>query len=202
MNHDELAGLYAGGAARLAPDILTGAGLDAHACAWLLDPGLPMRPDPAVALVEFVPPAIHLSPGGAMLVFAREPWADALWLAIAADGRVVAAGEDAAPLFVNTRVEHFLHFLAALQRFQAEASRHHPGPRVYSQSEMQARLDALRRGEFVRRHQPAAGSEPPSFDRPAALRQLDRTWEQHDAKALRRGGWWCRIREQLRDGLL
>lgn len=196
MDHDALAGLYAGGASRLTADTLAGAGLDPRACAWLLSPGLPVRPDPALALVEFLPPFVHASADGAALVIAREPWADALWLTVAPDGRVVTAGEGA-PMFINTRVEHFLHFLAALQRFQAEASRQDSSPRVYTQSEMQARLDALRRGEFARRPPPAA-----AFDRPAALGLLTQAWQRQDAAALRPGGWWRRILEQLRDGLL
>lgn len=202
MSHDELAGLYAGGATRLAADMLAGAGLDTPACAWLLDPGLPVRPDPALALVEFVSPTLLASAAGAVLAIAREPWADALWLAVAPDGRVVTAGEGAAQVFVNTRVEHFLYFLAALQRFQAEAGRHDPGPRVYTQSEMRARLDALRRGAFPPRSGPTATPASPRFDRPAALRLLEQAWRRRDAAALRRGGWWRRIHEQLRDGLL
>lgn len=201
MDHDALAGLYAGGATRLTADTLAGAGLDPRACAWLLSPGLPVRPDPALALVEFVPPFVHASADGTALVIAREPWADALWLAVAPDGRVATAGEGA-PMFINTRVEHFLHFLAALQRFQAEASRQDSSPRVYTQSEMQARLDALRRGEFARRTKPAAATASLAFDRPAALGLLTQAWQRHDAAALRPGGWWRRILEQLQDGLL
>lgn len=202
MDHDELAGLYAGGTLRLAADMLAGAGLDTPACAWLLDPGLPVRPAPALALVEFVPPTTLPSATGAVLAIAREPWADALWLAVASDGRVVTAGEGATQVFVNTRVEHFLYFLATLQRFQAEAGRHDPGPRVYTQSEMRARLDALRRGAFPLRSGPTATPASPRFDRPAALRLLEQAWRRRDDAALRRGGWWRRIHEQLRDGLL
>ena len=82
-------------------------------------------------------------------------------------------------MFINTRVEHFLHFLAALQRFQAEASRQ-DSTRVYTQSEMQARLDALRRGEFARRTKPAAASAATAFDRPAALGLLTQAWQRQD----------------------
>ena len=85
---------------------------------------------------------------------------------------------------------------------EAEASRQDSSPRVYTQSEMQARLDALRRGEFARRTKPAAASASMAFDRPAALGLLTQAWQRHDAAALRPGGWWRRILEQLRDGLL
>ncbi|WZB77349.1 SUKH-4 family immunity protein [Achromobacter insuavis] len=169
MNHDELAGLYAGGTIRLAADLLANAGLDTPACAWLLDPGLPVRPDPALALVEFVPPTILPSATGAVLAIAREPWADALWLAVASDGRVVTAGEGATQVFVNTRVEHFLYFLATLQRFQAEAGSHDPGPRVYTQSEMRpARRPPTRRvPATARTHGNDRVAAVRSFRRPA-----------------------------------
>ncbi|CAB3850878.1 MULTISPECIES: SUKH-4 family immunity protein [Achromobacter] len=203
MTDDDLAGLYAGGATHLDAATLATAGLDPSSRAWLADHGLPLRPEPAIPLLEFVPPRMHAGGNAAVLVIAREPWADALWIGIAADGRVVTAGADGPPILINSRITHFLHFLAAFQRFQRAASRDDAGPRVYTQAEMQARLDALRQGQG-RRASPPASRAPatPALDRPAALRRLEQAWRDCDAAALARGGWWLRIREQLRDGLL
>ncbi|MDQ8033101.1 MAG: SUKH-4 family immunity protein [Bordetella sp.] len=198
MTHDNLAGLYAGGAARLAPSALADAGLDPQACTWLSDPGMPVRPQPAIPLIEFVKPAMRKFGDGAGLVIAREPWADELWLVVLPDGRVMTAGQGEAHVFVNTRIENFLHFLAAFQHFQTLASRADGAPRVYTQAEMQARLAALQRGDI----RPRQGAEDVAFDRAEALRQLERAWRGRDAAALERGSWWSRIDEQLRDGLL
>ncbi|OZI48991.1 SUKH-4 family immunity protein [Bordetella genomosp. 5] len=197
MTHDDLSSLYAGGAARLDARTLADAGLDDQACAWLCEPGVPVQPVPPISLIEFVPPAMRSFGDGAGMVIAREPWGEALWLVVLPDGHVMTAGPGEAHLYVNARLENFLHFLVAYQRFQAMASVADAGAKVYSQADMQARLEAFRRGEVGAEPQAEAG-----FDRAAALGELERTWRKRDAAALERGAWWHRIREQLRDGLL
>ncbi|WP_241082312.1 SUKH-4 family immunity protein [Achromobacter xylosoxidans] len=202
MTADDLSGLYGGGAIRLDAATLDAAGLDSRTRAWLAEHGLPLRPDPAIPLVEFVPPRVRAGSGGSALVIAREPWTEALWLGLQADGRVVTAGQDEPSVFINSHIAHFLHFLAALQRFQSAAGIADTGPRVYTQAEMQARLDAFRKGldRPSPRQVPRSAAQP--FDRPAALCRLEQTWRDHDPDALARGAWWTRVLEQLRDGLL
>lgn len=202
MTADDLSGLYGGGATRLDAATLDAAGLDPRTRAWLAGHGLPLRPDPAIPLVEFVPPHVRADSGGSVLVIAREPWTEALWLGVRADGRVVTAGQDEPPVFINGRIAHFLHFLAAFQRFQCAAGIADSGPRVYTQAEMQARLDAFRnrQGGSSPRQAPRTAAKP--FDRPAALRRLAQAWRDRDPDALARGAWWTRVLEQLRDGLL
>ena len=97
---------------------------------------------------------------------------------------------------VNERLSSFLGFLEAHEAFQAKATANDSGPVVYSQAEMQVRLEAFKRGEIPKR------SAKPRFDRKEAIRTMVSEWTALDSAALTEGSWWSVVLEQIQDGLI
>ncbi|HGM6731534.1 TPA: hypothetical protein ACKQBZ_002631 [Stenotrophomonas maltophilia] len=106
---------------------------------------------------------------------------------------MIAAG-DGIHKFVNGRLSSFLGFLALYEAFQEQARSGESGPVVYSQSEMQARLEAFRRGEFQAR------PTVQRFNRDVAISTMAAEWTTLDPAALAEGAWWSVVLEQLEDG--
>jgi len=185
--------IYDAGSLEVSAKVLSDFGLDPLSSELMLRLGLPSKLPGEVPLLQFETPQRADFDGEALLVVAHEPWAGKLLLCLSADGKVIAAG-DGIHKFVNSRLSSFLGFLALYEAFQEQARSGDSGPVVYSQSEMQARLEAFRRGEFQAR--PAEQR----FNRDVAISTMAAEWTTLDPAALAEGAWWSVVLEQLEDG--
>jgi len=185
--------IYDAGSLEVSAKVLSDFGLDPLSSELMLRLGLPSKLPGEMHLVQFEAPQRVDFNGEELLVVAREPWGGELLLCLSADGKVIAAG-DGIQKFVNSRLSSFLGFLALYEAFQEQARSCDSGPVVYSQSEMQARLEAFRRGEFQAR------PTEQRFNRDVAISTMAAEWTTLDPAALAEGAWWSVVLEQLEDG--
>lgn len=185
--------IYDAGSLEVSAKVLSNFGLEPLSSELMLRLGLPSRLPGEVPLVQFEAPQSLEFDGEGLLVVAREPWGGELLLCLSAGGKVIAAG-DGIHQFVNSRLSSFLGFLVLYEAFQEQARSGNSGPVVYSQSEMQARLDAFRRGEFQAR------PTEQRFNRDVAISTMAAEWTTLDPAALAEGAWWSVVLEQLEDG--
>lgn len=185
--------IYDAGSLEVSAKVLSDFGLDPLSSELMLRLGLPSKLPGEMPLVQFETPQRADFDGEELLVVAHEPWVGKLLLCLSADGKVIAAG-DGMHQFVNSRLSSFLGFLALYEAFQEQARSGNSGPVVYSQSEMQARLEAFRRGEFQAR--PAEQR----FNRDDAISTMAAEWTTLDPAALAEDAWWSVVLEQLEDG--
>ncbi|MBK0055325.1 SUKH-4 family immunity protein [Stenotrophomonas sp. S39] len=185
--------IYDAGSLEVSAKVLSGFGLDPLSSELMLRLGLPSRLPGEVPLVQFEAPQSLEFDGEELLVVAREPWGGQLLLCLSPGGKVIAAG-DGMHQFVNSRLSSFLGFLSLYEAFQEQARSGNSGPVVYSQSEMQARLEAFRRGEFQAR------PTEQRFNRDVAISTMAAEWTTLDPAALVEGAWWSVVLEQLEDG--
>ncbi len=185
--------IYYAGSLEVSAKVLSDFGLDPLSSELMLRLGLPSRLPGEVPLVQFEAPQSLEFDGEELLVVAREPWGGQLLLCLSPGGKVIAAG-DGMHQFVNSRLSSFLGFLSLYEAFQEQARSGNSGPVVYSQSEMQARLEAFRRGEFQAR------PTEQRFNRDAAISTMAAEWTTLDPAALVEGAWWSVVLEQLEDG--
>ncbi|HIE1099655.1 MULTISPECIES: hypothetical protein [Stenotrophomonas] len=181
------------GSLEVSAKVLSDFGLDPLSSELMLRLGLPSKLPGEVPLVQFEAPQRAVFDGKELLVVAHEPWGRELLLCLSAGGKVIAAG-DGIHKFVNGCLSSFLGFLALYEAFQEQARSGESGPVVYSQSEMQARLEAFRRGEFQAR------STEQRFNRDVAISTMAAEWTTLDPAALAEGAWWSVVLEQLEDG--
>lgn len=185
--------IYDAGSLGVDAKVLSDFGLDPLSSELMLRLGLPSKLPGEVPLVQFEAPQRVEFGGEELLVVAREPWGGELLLCLSTGGKVIAAG-DGMHQFVNSRLSSFLGFLALYEEFQEQARSGDSGPVVYSQSEMQARLGAFRRGEFQAR------PTEQRFNRDVAISTMAAEWATLDPAALVEGAWWSVVLEQLEDG--
>lgn len=185
--------IYDAGSLEVSAKVLSDFGLDPLSSELMLRLGLPSRLPGEVPLVQFEAPQRAEFGGEELLVVAHEPWGRELLLCLSPGGKVIAAG-DGMHQFVNSRLSSFLGFLALYEAFQEQARSGSSGPVVYSQSEMQARLEAFRRGEFQAR------PTEQRFNRDVAISTMAAEWTTLDPAALAEGAWWSVVLEQLEDG--
>lgn len=185
--------IYDAGSLEVNAKLLSDFDLDPLSSELMLRLGLPSRLPGEVPLVQFEAPQSLEFDGEELLVVAREPWGGQPLLCLSPGGKVIAAG-DGMHQFVNSRLSSFLGFLSLYEAFQEQARSGNSCPVVYSQSEMQARLEAFRRGEFQAR------PTEQRFNRDAAISTMAAEWTTLDPAALAEGAWWSVVLEQLEDG--
>ncbi|WP_159095341.1 MULTISPECIES: hypothetical protein [unclassified Stenotrophomonas maltophilia group] len=185
--------IYDADSLEVSAKVLNDFGLDPLSSELMLRLGLPSKLPGEVPLLQFEAPRRVNFDGDELLVVAHEPWGRELLLCLSAGGKVIAAG-DGIRKFVNGRLSSFLGFLALYEAFQEQARSGSSGPVVYSQSEMQARLEAFRRGEFQAR------PTEQRFNRDVAISTMAAEWTTLDPAALAEGAWWSVVLEQLEDG--
>ncbi|RXK67390.1 hypothetical protein ERT44_08820 [Stenotrophomonas sp. MA5] len=195
MTETAFSRVYGSGSLEVSAQVLRDFGLEPSTSELMLRLGLPSRLSGDVPIVQFEVPHVVEIDGTGLLAIAREPWGEDLLLCLSASGEVLAAG-DGGRQIVNGRLSSFLGFLEAYEAFQAQAKVEDSGPVVYSQAEMQARLEAFKRGEIPKR------SAKPRFDRSEAIKAMVSEWRSLDAAALTEGSWWSIVLEQIQDGLI
>ena len=195
MTETAFSRVYASGSLEVSAQVLRDFGLEPSTSELMLRLRLPSRLPGDVPVVQFEVPHVVEIDGTGLLAIAREPWGEDLLLCLSASGEVLAVG-DGGRQIVNGRLSSFLGFLEAYEAFQAQAKADDSGPMVYSQAEMQARLEAFERGEIPKR------SAKPRFDRSRAIRTLVSEWRRLDASALTEGSRWSIVLEQIQDGLV
>ncbi|MEF3302532.1 SUKH-4 family immunity protein [Paenibacillus sp. GYB003] len=190
--------LYANGVIPFDRSMLEGNGrFPSDAIEWLARHGLPRLEGGEVLGVSFLSPAIKRFDGEEFIMFASERWREDLWIGIGTDGAVYALGPvQGRRSFINSNLEVFLQFMAHVSRYLEAAKATDTGPTVMTRDVLQERLAALRNGKI----RPAARAT--GFDRQFETERLECEFRTLDRAALKRDGWWCKIIEQLRDGLI
>ncbi|MGE8258400.1 MAG: SUKH-4 family immunity protein [Stenotrophomonas sp.] len=187
--------IYGSGSIEVDAQVLQDFGLESSASELMLRLGLPSRLPGDVPIVQFEVPRILEMDGTKLLAIAEEPWGEDLFLCLSQNGEVLSVG-DGGRQVVNDRLSSFLGFLEAYEAFQAEAKAEDIAPVVYSQAEMQAKLEAFKRGEILKR------SAKPKFDRTGAIKAMVSEWKALDPVAVKGGSWWSVVLEQIQDGLI